>query len=80
MTKMKTLQFLEKEQGMIHQAPQEEEGDPRQVPKEAEVATTPQLGEMITTAGTATGSSTAAADVAATTLLHPEGEGLEEMN
>ena len=52
MTKMKTLRFLEKEQGMIHQAPQEEEGDPRQVPKEAEVATTP-LGEMITTAGTA---------------------------
>ena len=79
MTKMKTLRFLEKEQGMIHQAPQEEEGDPRQVPKEAEVATTP-LGEMITTAGTATGSSTAAADVTATTLLHPEGEGLEEMN
>ena len=54
MTKMKTLRFLEKEQGMIHQAPQEEEGDPRQVPKEAEVATTP-LGEMITTAGTAMG-------------------------
>ena len=78
MTKMKTLQFLEKEQGMIHQAPQEEEGDPRQVPKEAEVVT--PLGEMITTAGTATGSFTAAVDGAATTLLHQEGEGQEEMN
>ena len=69
MTKMKTLRFLEKEQGMIHQAPQEEGGDPRQVPKEAEVATTPQLGEMIIVSRTTTESSTA------TTLLH-----LEEMN
>ena len=65
---------------MIHQVPKEEEGDPCLVLKEAEVATTPQLGEMIIISRTTTGSSTAAADVAATTLLHPEGEGLEEMN
>ena len=80
MIKMKTLRFLGKEPGMTHQVPQEGEGDPRLVLKEAEVATTPQLGEMIIVSRTTTESSTAAADVAATTLLHPEGEGLEEMN
>ena len=80
MTKMKTLWFLEKEQGMTHQVPQEGEGDQRLVLKETEVAMTLQLGEMTIVSRIATESSTAVADVAATTLLHPEGEGLEEMN
>ena len=80
MIKMKTLRFLGKEPGMTHQVPQEGEGDPRLVLKEAEVATTPQPREMIIISRRTTESSTAAADVAATTLLHPEGEGLEEMN
>ena len=81
MTKMKTLWFLEKEQGMTHQVPQEGEGDPRLVLKEAEVAMTLQPGEMTIVSRTATESFTAAAtDLAATTLLHPEEEGPEEMN
>ena len=65
---------------MTHLVPQEKEGDPRLVLKEAEVTMTPQLGEMTIVSHTKTESSTAAADVAATTLLHPEEEDPEEMN
>ena len=78
MTKMMTLRFPGRKQEMTHPAPREEEGDPHRVPREAEVAIL--LDEMITIAGIAMGSFTAAADVAATTLLHQEGEDQEEMN
>ena len=80
MTKMKTLRFLEKEQGMTHQVPQEGEGDPRLVLKEAEVAMTLQPGEMTIVSRTATESSTVAADMAVTTPPHQEEGDQEEMN
>ena len=51
------------------------------VQEETEVAMVPQPGETITVSHTATESYTVAAtDVAATTPLHPEEEGPEEMN
>ena len=78
MIKMKTLRFPEKKQGMTLLVLQEERGDQHQVLKEAEVVTL--LEEMTTTAGIAMVSSTVAVDEAATTLLHQEGEGREEMN
>ena len=78
MTKMKTLRFPERKQGMTLLVLQEERGDPHPVLKEAEVVIL--LEEMTTTAGIAMVSSTVAVDEAATTLLHQEGEGQEEMN
>ena len=77
---MKTLQFLGKKPGMIHQVPLEEKED-RQVQEETEVAMAHQPRETTTVSHIAMESYTAAAtDVAATTPLHPEEEGPEEMN
>ena len=78
MTRMTTLRFQGRKQGMTHQAPREEEGDPHRVLREAEDTILPD--EMITIAGIVMGSFTVAADVAATTPPHQEEGDQEEMN